>query len=125
MQPTTLLLRQVHPQWLKDGEVLSIAFRPFPKDDGLLSVYDGDLIAPENSVSHFTGTLGYQSSGVWAVTVREAETCALPARAETEGYFLEHAVIDFTAHAAKEQKAKSKILATKAEERGCLFKPGR
>ena len=36
MQTTTSLLRQVHPQWLKDGKVLSLAFRPFPKDAGLL-----------------------------------------------------------------------------------------
>jgi hypothetical protein len=124
MQPTTFLLRQVHPQWLKDGQVLSIAFRPFPKDDGLLSVYDGDLISPEASLNHFTGILGYKSDGVWAITVRETEACALPVRAEVVGHFPEHAVIDFTAHAAKEQKAKSKILATKAEKRGCLHKPG-
>lgn len=123
MQPTTLLLRQVHPKWQKDGQVLSIAFRPFPKDTGLLSVYDGDMIAPEASLNHFTGTLGFQSAGVWAVSVQECQTCELPARSDAEGQFPEHAIIDFTAHGEKEQKAKSKILAAKAEERGCQFKP--
>lgn len=123
MQPTTLLLRQVHPNWLKDGEVLSIAFRPFPKDEGLLSVYDGDLILPPESWQHYTGTLGYQSAGVWAVNVKEVEACSLTARADTEGRFREHAVIDFSAYEDKEQKAKSKILAAKAAERGCLFQP--
>jgi len=123
MQPTTLLLRQVHPKWLKDGQVLSVAFRPFPKDDGLLSVYDGDLILPEASWNHFSVTLGHSSSGVWAVSVRETEACGLAARAEVEGHFSENAIIDFTTLNEKQQKAQSKILATKAEERGCRFKP--
>jgi hypothetical protein len=123
MQPTTLLLRQVHPHWLKDGQVLSIAFRPFPRDAGLLSVYDGDLIAAEDSWNHFTGALGCQSAGVWAVTVQQCGNCNLPARPDVDGHFPEHAVIDFTAHQEKEQKAKSKILAAKAAEQGCLFKP--
>ena len=47
MQPETPLLRQVHPQWFKDDHVVSLAFRPFPKDEGLLSVYDGSQIAPK------------------------------------------------------------------------------
>lgn len=123
MQSTTLLLRQVHPKWLKDGQVLSIAFRPFPKDSGLLSVYDGDLITAEASLNHFTKTLGFQSAGAWAVTVQECGACSLPTRADVDGHYPEHAVIDFTPFHEKEQKAKSKILAAKAEERGCLFKP--
>jgi hypothetical protein len=123
MQPSTLLLRQVHPQWLRDGHVLSVAFRPFPKDAGLLSVYDGDQITAEASFHHFTGTLGHQSSGVWAVSVEECENCHLSARLDAEGHYPEHAVIDFTHHSEKEQKAQSKILATKAEERGCRFQP--
>jgi hypothetical protein len=124
MQPTTLLLRQIHPKWLKeDGHLLSVAFRPFPKDQGLLSVYDGDLITPEASWGHYTRKLGNSSAGVWAVTVQETESCHLSARSETEGQFPEHAVIDFTGQVEKQQKANSKILAAKAEERGCLFLP--
>ena len=123
MQASTLLLRQVHPSWFKDGHVLSIAFRPFPKDEGLLSAYDGDLIQPEPSYVHYTQKLGYASAGVWAVTVSEAKGCDLPARAAPLPGFPEHAVIDFTQHAEKQQKAKSKILAAKAETRGCLFAP--
>ncbi|MEI7732195.1 MAG: hypothetical protein WCO56_21650 [Verrucomicrobiota bacterium] len=123
MQSATLLLRQVHPQWLKEGHVLSLAFRPFPKDAGLLSVYDGDLITAEASHTHFTRDLGFQSAGVWAVSGQECQSCDLPARSDAEGHYPEHAVIDFTAHPEKAQKAKSKILAARAEERGCLFRP--
>ncbi len=120
MQATTLLLRQVHPNFVKDGHILSVAFRPFPKDEGLLSVYHGDLIAANDAWAHFTGTLGRQSAGVWAVTKQETDYCCLPARPDTEGTFAEHAVIDFKACTKSEQGVKSKILAQKAESRGCL-----
>ncbi len=63
MQPATLLLRQVHPTWLKDGQVLSLAFRPFPKDAGLLSVYDGDLITAEASHTHLRETWAFNQPG--------------------------------------------------------------
>jgi hypothetical protein len=123
MQPQTLLLRQVHPKWIKDGHVMSLAFRPFPKDDGLLSVYDGDKITCERSWSHYTQTLGYPSDSVWAVTVAEAAAVALSARPHPVENFPEHSVIDFTQHARKQQEAKAKIMAAKAEERGRLYSP--
>lgn len=116
-----MLLRQVHPQWFKDGHVMSLAFRPFPKDDGLLSVYDGDQITPNPSWQHYTKIQGFKSAGVWAVTVAESAACNLPARLDPLPDFPEHSVIDYTKHAKKQQEAKSKILAAKAEERGCLF----
>lgn len=121
MKPSTLLLRQVHPNWLKEGHVLSIAFRPFPKDRGLLSVYDRDQIGPEPAWNHYTGQLGHASAGVWAVSVAETNNYDLDARSDAQGHFPEHAVIDFTKHARKLQEAKSKLLAAHAETRGCLF----
>lgn len=123
MRPVTPLHRQVHPAWLKDGHVLSIAFRPFPKDKGLLSVYHGEMIRPESSWRHFTETLGFQSAGVWSVTAADAQDCDLPARRDPRENFPEHCVIDFTKHSENVQKAKSKILAEKAEARGCAFAP--
>ncbi len=103
--------------------MLSLAFRPFPKDNGLLSVYDGDQIAPEPAWFHYTKQQGYQSAGVWSVTVAEAEACQLPARPDPKPNSPQHALIDFTSHAKKQQEAKSKILAAKAEARGCQFAP--
>lgn len=121
MQPETPLLRQVHPQWFKDGHVASLAFRPFPKDEGLLSVYDGSQIGPKSSWERYTKVLGFKSAGVWVVTVAETTACDLPARPDPLKDFPEHAVIDFTHHPRKQQEAKSKVLAARAEERGCLF----
>ena len=121
MQPATLLLRQVNPNFLRHGHVLSIAFRPFPKDKGLLSVYDGDKIQPEPAWVHFTHMLHYASAGVWAVTVKEAGAYDLPVATMPLENFPEHAAIDFTAHDKKAHDSKAKQLAAKAEARGCLF----
>ncbi|MEY2510129.1 MAG: hypothetical protein QOE26_892 [Verrucomicrobiota bacterium] len=121
MEDQTLLLRQVHPDFFQEGNLLSLAFRPSAKDEGLLSVYDGDQIEPEPSWKHYTGALGYQSCGVWAVSVAEAGACELEARGDPQP-FPAHAVIDFTRYDKKQQRAKSKLLAAIAQERGCLYK---
>lgn len=47
MTPQTQLLRQIHPNFVQAGRVTSQAFRPTPKDENHLSVYDGDQIQPE------------------------------------------------------------------------------
>lgn len=122
MTRDTLLLRQVHPSFVQAGRLTSQVFTPFPKDKGLLSVYDGDRIGPEPSWRHFTSTLGYSSTGVVAVTVAECEVQSLPARPDPEP-FPEHAVIDFTQCSPKEIKTKAKALATDAEIRGWLYGP--
>ncbi len=43
MTGATLLLRQIHPHFVQDGFASSVAFRPNEADNGLMSVYDGDL----------------------------------------------------------------------------------
>ena len=122
MNNDTLLFRQVHPNWVKGEKLVSLAFRPFPKDENCLSVYDGELIGADASWQHYTGS-GYASVGVWAVTPGETQSLDLPARSATEGHFPEHCVIDFAAHVEKEQKKKSKLLTHKAEQRGRIFRP--
>jgi hypothetical protein len=123
MQPATLLHRQVHPNFcMEDGHIMSVAFRPFPKDDGLLSVYDGSQISAEACFKHYTATLKYSSAGVWAVSVEECVEVELPARPDAKPNFAEHAVIDFTGLVKKQVEAKAKVLAEKAETRGCLFR---
>lgn len=123
MQDSTLLLRQVHPQWFKDGHIVSLAFRPTAKDSGLLSVYDGDRIVPRAAWNHYTTVLGLKSAGVWAVSVGEVSASNLSARPDPQQDFSEHSVIDFSALTKKQQEAQSKVLATFAEERGCLHVP--
>jgi hypothetical protein len=120
MTGNTLLLRQVHPSFVQAGRVTSQAFRPTPKDDSLLSVYDGDMIAAENSWIHFTNQDDCASVGVMALTCAECVAEGLIARSDPEP-FPEHAVIDFTGFSDNQREKKGKKLKAKAEARGWLY----
>ena len=120
MHPATSLLRQVNPVWKKqDGTAASLAFWPFPKDEGLLSVDDGDRVTPQAAWRRFVAR--FPSAGVWAVTLQEVTDAGLPVREDPLVDNPEHAVVDFTALTEKQQKAKAKLLCGHANRRGCLF----
>jgi hypothetical protein len=121
MKDQTLLLRQIHPNFLQNGRVSSQAFRPTPKDEQRLSVYDGDQIAPQPAYQHYTETMRFQSSGVMAVTVSECHTLALPAEPDPIP-FPEHVVIDFSAYSKNAVEKKAKQLKAVAEARGWLYR---
>ena len=67
MTGATFLFRQVHPSFVQAGRVTSQVFRPTPKDQSLLSVYDGDQITAEDSWTHFTSQEHCTSAGVLAL----------------------------------------------------------
>lgn len=123
MNHQTLLHRQVHPNFVKNGVVSSQVFKPTPKDEGLLSVYDGDLIDAGNSWTHYTGERGLASTGILSVSGAECDLHDLPYRPEIEGFFAEHAVIDFTRCSRGEIERKSKALRDLAMTRGWQFGP--
>jgi hypothetical protein len=116
----TLLLRQVHPGFIQNNRPSSQVFRPTPKDENKLSVYNGDLIAAEPSWRHYTGVLGRKSVGVLAVTVRECSDQGLTAASSPE-VFKEHAHIDFGACSASQVEKKGKKLLALALARGWLY----
>ena len=127
MNEHTLLLRQVNPKFIQDGEVTSQAFTPFPKDKGGLSVDDGDQTSPKASFLHFTQTLGFASAGVWAVKGVEVQATGLsyrsdpiPDRAGSPGNPA-HALIDFGTRSDKECRKLAKLLKRHATLRGCLY----
>jgi hypothetical protein len=95
VNPATILLRQIHPSWVQQGRVTSQAFRPTPKDESKLSVYDGDQIEPEPAWRHFTATLGFQSAGVLGITVSECTDLELKVTPDPEP-FPEHVLIDYS-----------------------------
>ena len=68
MNSDTLLYRMVSPSWMRDGRSTSQTFKPTRKDNGRVSVYDGDQISPQAAHEHYAG-LGYQAVGVLAVSV--------------------------------------------------------
>lgn len=123
MNADTLLLRQAHPQFAPGGQLTSQAFVPFPKDDGLLSVDDGDLIGAADAYGHYTGVLGLRSNGVWSVSKREADGESVPAISTPEPNRPSHASLDFRGKSDRECRRTAKRLKALALTRGCLFAP--
>ncbi|MBP5982284.1 MAG: hypothetical protein KA734_01070 [Fluviicola sp.] len=127
MHQSTLLLRQIHPSFIQNSavssqafEITSVVFNPTPKDDGKLSVYNGDKFSAKEAFDHFTKN--YSSIGVLAVTMLEVQNAGLDA-AEDNLPFDGHAYIDYTKITSNGQrKSKAKILKKHATNRGWLHK---
>lgn len=120
MTANTLLLRQVNPHWIKNGRTTSQVFRPTPKDERMLSVYDGDKVSPEGSFRHYTEELRLLSAGVMAVAVAECRQEELPVISDPAP-FPEHVIIDFSSCSNSEIKTKAKLLTKAAESRGWQY----
>ncbi len=71
MTDSTLMLRQIHKNFIQNGRVSSQAFRPTPKDKNLLSVYNGDAIQAKDAFTHYTEILDMSSCEIMAVTGNE------------------------------------------------------
>jgi len=124
MNAHTLLLRQIHPSWIQNGQPSSLAFKPSKKDKNLLSVYDGDCITPEDSYFHYTEILKFCSECVFGVTQEESKAEGLTARKDPLPESAHHSVIDFSSCASESIRDRAaKVLKSKAIARGCLFVP--
>ncbi len=123
MNEQTMLLRQVHPQFLKDTQLTSQAFMPFPKDNGRLSVYDGDQVTAQAAYLHYASELKRESAGVWAVSGAESSGLGLAHLPDPLADFPAHAVIDFADRSEKACRKLAKKLRDFAVTRGCLYQP--
>ena len=121
MIDATIVYRQIHPSFVQAGFPTSQAFRPTPKDESKLSVYDGDLITAENAFQHYINQLGLSSVGVMGLTVSECAAESLAVYSEPIR-FREHAVIDFSELTDKVCRNVSKYLQAKAVQRGWLHR---
>ena len=121
MTHETLLLRQVHPNWIREGRITSQVFSPTPKDKKRLSVYDGDKMTPEEAYDHYTQQSGFSSLGIMGVTAAECQKEDLPVVPEP-AVFPEHVVIDFSTCTNAEIKRKAKRLTQAARIRGWLLR---
>ena len=121
MKPDTLLLRQIHPNFIQDGRVTSQAFRPTPKDEFLLSVDDGDRVNADASWQRFIANPDCKSIGVQALSQAECTEQELSV-IEDGNPHAEHCSVDFTAFDKKTIEKKSKLLRAQAETRGWLFR---
>jgi len=121
MIDTTIVYRQIHLSFVQAGFPTSQAFRPSPKDESKLSVYDGDQITAENAFQHYTNHLNLSSIGVMGLTVAECKAESLHV-CEDPTPFREHALIDFSGLTDKDCRNKSKKLQAKAVQRGWLHR---
>lgn len=122
MNESTLLLRQIHPNWVKDGIPTSQCFNPTPKDHDLLSVSDGDQIDAETAFRDFTDRQNLRSAGVMAVSAGECSQAGVSARPDPLPDQPAHAVIDFSVVPSTNARRRiAKELAEYATQRGWLF----
>ena len=123
MDDDTLLLRQAHPNFM-DGEVItSQIFVPFPKDDGKLSVDDGDQINAHDAYKFYTEDRGNTSDSVWAVNKSESDACNVPGIADPAEDAPWHAALDFGGKTVKQCRKIAKKLKKYALVRGCQYRP--
>ncbi|MCA9675172.1 MAG: hypothetical protein H6708_27815 [Kofleriaceae bacterium] len=124
-----LLLRQVHPAFVRDGRPSSQVFRPTSKDAGMLSVNRGASTEPESAFTRFVARPGCRSCGVLAVSVAEcgAEQLAAhdaPLTLDPDGDDdPSHAIVDFRGIAKNAVEKKSGRLVRVAVARGFLHGP--
>jgi len=120
MNIDTLLLRQIHPNFVKEGRISSQAFRPTPKDEKMLSVDNGDIVSPVLSYERFTQQMNCKSVGVMAVLKKECDDQSLSIHEDMDPY-PEHCSIDFSGISNKLIEMKAKILRNLAQKRGWLY----
>lgn len=123
MKTDTPLHRQVHPQFFRNGRVMSPAFTPTRKDAGRLSVDDGNRISAEAAWKRHTTVRNLSSVGVLSVTVSECRGEGLSVVPEPEPDAPEHVVIDFNKLTKNQTVAVARRLKEKAVERGWQYGP--
>jgi hypothetical protein len=126
MTPSTIIHRQVHPDFIQQKDVssqifeaTSSAFIPTKKDQKMLSVYNGEKFDAKQAFDHFA--LHYVSKGVLSVLVSECITISLNV-IEDNVSFDGHTYIDFSGCTSGNQiKVKAKLLKKAAMERGWSY----
>ncbi len=107
--------RQVHPSFVQAGRPSSQAFRPTPKDEGLLSVDRGSLVTAEEAYISYQQR-GHASVGVWTLRVADCSKNDLDVLEDPLPEDAAHAVVDFRQLSPTQAKVVSQLL--KAASRG-------
>lgn len=121
-----ILFRQIHPEFMQNGEPSSQPFCPTAKDESKLSVDRSTLTTAARSFELFKES-GLGSRAVYGLQVKEFGnekiTCySDPILANGDILAnLAHAFADYSAHSKTQQKMRAKRLKTRAIARGQLF----
>jgi hypothetical protein len=125
-----LLLRQVHPSFVRDGRPSGQAFKPTKKDQGMLSVARSSVSSPADAFHLHTAVLGLPSQGTWGISVSECQRHQLKAFPDPLTSPPEkvadpaHAFIDFRGLSNGRTESKATQLRNDALVRGRLHPPG-
>ena len=124
-----LLYRQVHPSHVRrDGFITSSTFDPLRgggregADTRALSVYNGDLIAPQDAFDHYTGQLNLASLGVLGIDEDECRDFQVDVVHDAVGY-PEHSTSSFARLSRRRIPIVERKLRDLATERGWLHGP--
>lgn len=125
MTEDTLLLRQVHPSFVQGDSISSQVFssqtfKPTPKDQGLLSVYNGEKFTPDDAFIHYTTNQNLESAGVVAVSSKECQEEELPVNEDNDP-FDGHCSINYNGLSNSQISKKAQKLKAKAATRGWLY----
>ncbi len=117
-----VVLRQVHPSLLHDGEPASRALHPTETDAGRMSVRRHAL-GPEEAHRSHTEDLGLRSAGTWGLAVQECLDVLTRVVDDSDAPDAPaaHAFVDFRSLTVMQTRAASKRLKAKAVERGPLY----
>ena len=126
MEEETLLHRQVHPSFIQGDRLSSLVFssqtfRPTPKDEACLSVYNGNKYDADESYEHYTEN-EMESAGVVSVSVKECTEIELPV-IEDNNPFDGHSFINYREKSPSVIKKKATRLKKKAADRGWQYRP--
>jgi hypothetical protein len=120
-----VLFRQIHPDFIQNGEPSSDRFRPSQQDQNKLSLDRSKLVTASQAHANYVAG-GRASAAVFGLSVGEFSNenipCVedpLPAAGERLANPA-HALADYSRHSPSDQKLISKRLKRIAVRRGCL-----
>ncbi len=120
-----VLFRQIHPDFLQNGEPASNRFYPQTNDEGNLSIDRGSLTTPEESHKLYTSS-GKKAAAVFGLAVGEFGAHDVPVMLDPVDATDEHpqndahALAVYTNHSSSKQKLIGKRLKRDAIARGQL-----
>lgn len=120
-----VMFRQVHPDFIQQGEPSSCRFRPQSNDEGKLSIDRGSLTTAPQSYALYSST-GKLSAAVFGVSVGEFGNHGVTVHSDpteaTESHPANdaHALADYTSHSPSNQKTIGKRLKRDSVARGRL-----
>lgn len=118
------LYRQIHPKWIVNSRVTSLAFKPSKNHNYELSVSSSEKTTAAQAFDFHTKTLSKESVGVFGVTVEEVIQVELKTYESPKmdvPQDLAHCHIDFTDKLTNSQlQNKADKLVSNARDRGQL-----